>query len=77
MIALEILGLVGRESECKIVVISKLELGSFELRIRNSRALDGAMDLRPQLGSDLSLGGRSRKNNTFAAPATTELQSPE
>ena len=41
VIALEILGLVGREPEREVVVIAELELGSIQFRIRDFCALDG------------------------------------
>jgi hypothetical protein len=68
VIALEVLGLVGREANSEIVFVPKLDFRCLQGWIRNSGALDRSMNFRPQLRSDLSLSGRGRKHHALMVP---------
>jgi hypothetical protein len=68
VIALEVLGLVGREANSEIVFVPKLEFGRLQRRIRDFGPLDRPTNLGPQLRPNLALGRRGRKNNALRIP---------
>jgi hypothetical protein len=53
VVALEVLGLIGRESQSEIVVIAEFQLGRVQFGIGDFGAVDEPVDLRPQLRAHL------------------------
>ncbi len=64
VIALKVLGLISRKAHGEVMLAAQLEFGrSQQQRVGHLGALDQPMDLGPQLGPHLPLGGRGGQHD--------------